>query len=147
MVDTITEVSVDGNPNDYQNFYVLLKDTKLLSLSLRFCGIDKIGARKIADRINSFSPQTLMRLNLSSNALGDEGLAYIMNALRVNRSLLFLNVADNQITDSGCEVIAEVLQKFPLNESEVRLRRKRIFAYLRRKSEMVGCPREKVDFR
>lgn len=137
MVDTIQEVSVDGNPNHYQNFHLLLKDTKLINLSCRFCGICKNGAKKIAARIDTFSPQTLMRLNLSSNFLGDEGAAHIANALRANRSLIILNLADNQITDSGCEKITEVLQRFPLNEAEVKLRRKRIFAYLKRKQELV----------
>lgn len=136
-MDTITEVSVDGNPNKYQNFYLLLKDTKLLNLSLRFCAIDKNGAKKIADRINTFAPQTLVRLNLSSNFLGDEGVALIADALRANRTLLILNLADNQITDRGCEKLAQVLQMFPLNEAEVKSRRKRIFAYLKRKQELV----------
>lgn len=138
IMDTIIEVSVDGNPNKYQNFFLLLKETKLLTLSLRFCKIDPNGVKRIADCINSFSTYvTLTRLNLSSNFLGDEGVAHLATALRVNRSLLILNLADNQITDKGCEIIAETLQAFPLNESEIKVRRQRTFAYLRRKQELV----------
>lgn len=138
MIDTLREVSVDGNPNHFQNFHLLLKDTKVESLSLRFCGVDKIGAKKIAEEIKPFPSQTPICLNLSSNFLGDEGVADIADALRVNRSLLILNLADNQITDKGCEKIVAVLQRFSLNEGEAILRRKRILAYLKRKQEMVS---------
>lgn len=138
-METITEVSVNGNPNKYQNFHLLLKDTKLSFLSLRFCKIDADGMKKIADRINSYLPEAgLIHLNVSSNFLGDEGAEYIADALRANRTLLVLNLADNQITDKGCEKIITVLQRFPLNQSEIKLRRKRIFNSLQNKQETVS---------
>lgn len=129
---------MDGNPNMVQNFDLLLKDTKLRKLSLRFCGISEDGAKSIAQRINFFAPELqLMHLNLSSNFLGDEGVASIARSLRVNRSLSILNLADNQITDKGCERIVESLQSFALKLFEIRLRRMRIYDYYKRKQELV----------
>lgn len=138
MVDTITEVSANGNPNKTQNFDLLLEETKLHSLSLRFCGINAEGAKNIAQRLHSFSTEIfLTQLNLSSNFLGDEGAAEIAKSLRVNRTLLILNLADNQITDKGCEKIAETLQSFPLTAAEIKMRRARIFEFYKRKQDVV----------
>ena len=42
----------------------------------------------------------------------------------MNRSLLSLSLASNQITDEGCKILAGVLQRFPLTHEEVVQRRK-----------------------
>lgn len=135
---TITEISINGNPNQYQNYNLLLQQTNLTSLSLRFCKINKIGAAKFAEELKIPYGHTLTHLNLSSNFLGDEGVKYIADFLRINRSLLYLNLADNFITDKGCMTLMEVLQKFPLTHEEIVVRRARLFDFYRRKNEMVS---------
>lgn len=133
----ITEISANGNPNKYQNHYLLLQQTNLTSLSLRFCKINENGAAKLAEELKIPYGHTLTHLNLSSNFLGDEGLKYIADFLRINRCLLYLNLADNFITDKGCIKLMEVLHKFPLTHEEIVIRRERLFDYHRRKNEMV----------
>lgn len=104
---------------------------------MRFCKINAQGTAKIAEEMNTFNNQTLTHLNLSSNFLADEGARCIADSLRINRCLLFLNLADNQISDHGCIAIMQSLQKFPLKQNELILRRKKILSYYATKHEMV----------
>lgn len=46
------------------------------------------------------------------------------SALRLNRTLLSLSLANNSIGDAGAIRLAEVLSRFPLNHEEVVTRRK-----------------------
>lgn len=135
--NSITELNIIGNPNKSQNFYLLLRNTKLKSLSMRFCKINEDGIAKIAQEIKSPYGLPLTHLNLSSNFISDEGVLHIANSLRENRCLKYLNLADNHITDVGCITIMEVLQKFPLKQHELVCRRGRILAYYIKKREEV----------
>lgn len=134
---TINELSINGNPNDSQNFYLLLKNTNVRSLSLRFCKIDEYGIAKIVEEMKLPYVQTLTHLNLSSNFISDEGARHIANGLRVNRCLKYLNLADCHISDVGCIAIMEVLQTFPLKLDELVFRRQKILAYYMKKREEV----------
>lgn len=125
---------------------MLLQQTNLTSLSLRFCKINENGAAKLADELKTPYGHTLTYLNLSSNFLEDEGVKYIADFLRINRSLLYLNLADNFISDKGCIMLMEVLQKFPLTHEEIVVRRARLFDYHRRKNEMVFTKNYPIDF-
>ena len=53
-------------------------------------------------------------------------LREIFQCLRMNRSLLSLSLASNEIKDEGCKALAGVLQRFPLTHEEVVQRRKLI---------------------
>lgn len=134
---TITELSINGNPNKVQNHHLLLQQAHLIHLSMRFCQINQHGASKIADELKFAFGQSLSHLNLSSNFLYDEGAQYMADFLRVNRNLVGLNLADNFITDKGCMALMEVLQKFPLRHDEIVLRRNRILSYCARRNELV----------
>ena len=50
-----------------------------------------------------------MFLDLSCNQVGDEGVHHLASALRMNRTLLSLALANNKIGDKGATLLAEVL--------------------------------------
>lgn len=133
---SITELSVNGNPNKAQNFYLLLHSTNILSLSLKFCSIDSYGIEKISNELYYPCESSLLHLNLSSNSVRDEGIAHIVRFLRINRTLISLNLADNKIYDIGCIRLMLTLQKFPLNFEEIVIRRGIRFEILRKN---VSC--------
>ncbi|GJQ85549.1 hypothetical protein Trydic_g10848 [Trypoxylus dichotomus] len=128
--DNIVELSIDGNPLSYQNYYILLKDTKLISLSLKFCKIDDIGVNRLASHLCYPLSRTLVVLDLSSNFIGDDGCEGLANALRTNRTLTHLSLASNNITIVGCRKLMEVLKRFTLRHKEVLLKRKLNMDYL-----------------
>ncbi|XP_074035691.1 uncharacterized protein isoform X3 [Leptinotarsa decemlineata] len=84
----VQHLSVNGNPNREQNFYILLKDTKLVSLSLKLCGINLDGIRMICEELSKPLDNPLLHLNLASNNLYDEGMEYVAKFLRINRKIL-----------------------------------------------------------
>lgn len=133
----ITELSMDGNPNRFQNFYILLKDTQLEHLSMRFCQINDRGAKLIAAQLSAAFEQTLISIDLSSNFISDEGTASIAHALRINRVLLSLNLCNNWITDTGCASLLNILSIFTLNPEEIFIRRARIFNHLSERQNLV----------
>jgi Ran GTPase-activating protein (RanGAP) involved in mRNA processing and transport len=45
--------------------------------------------------------ESLKVLNLGQNKLDDEGLSYIANALKMNKSLVFLDMFDANFEDEG----------------------------------------------
>jgi len=53
--------------------------------------------------------RSLLTLNLSSNALGADGAAALAKALEVNSALTYLDVSSNSITDSGMQKIGASL--------------------------------------
>lgn len=55
-----------------------------------------------------------MFLDLSCNQVGDEGVRHLASALRVNRTLLSLALANNKIGDKGATLLAEVLTSHSL---------------------------------
>lgn len=135
--ELITHLSINGNPNKFQNFYILLKNTKLKHTSMRFCQINDRGVHLIASQLNSFSEQSLLSLNLSSNFISDKGTVSIANFLRSNRKLISLNLADNWITDSGCASLMNVFKKFALIHEEIVTRRHRIMNFLLKRAQLV----------
>lgn len=123
---------MDGNPIKRQNYYLLLKNTKLVSLSLKFCKIDDVGVTRISNCLHFPEASALIILDLASNFIEDDGCQSIANALRTNRSLTHLSLANNFIDDRGCIVLMEVLKKFSLNHDEIYLRRRMNMDYLLR---------------
>ena len=61
-------------------------------------------AQVIADLVHS---QRITRLDLSKNRLKDEGVAALASALAANTSLVHLNLASNEITAKGIQVLCE----------------------------------------
>ncbi|KAG5899877.1 hypothetical protein JTB14_012340 [Gonioctena quinquepunctata] len=130
---SVRDLSVNGNPNEKQNFNLLLKDTKLMALSLKFCGIGVEGIRKISGELCTPLGNDLLHLNLASNDLMNEGVEYLAKILRINRMLISLNLADNKIRKEGCATLMKPLQKFSLTHDEIVIRR-RIKFKLQKKS-------------
>lgn len=122
--NSITEVSVNGNPNKTQNFHLLLHKTKIICLSLKFCSIDSKGIEKISNELYHHLESNLLHLNLSSNSIGNEGIEHVVHFLRINRTLISLNLANNKIYDSGCLQLIIPLHMFPLNFEEIVIRRR-----------------------
>nr|XP_023030266.1 uncharacterized protein LOC111518143 isoform X1 [Leptinotarsa decemlineata] len=128
----VQHLSLNGNPNREQNFYILLKDTKLVSLSLKLCGINLDGIRMICEELSKPLDNPLLHLNLASNNLYDEGMEYVAKFLRINRVLLSLNLADNKIRNKGLQLVINTLQKFCLNQDEIVIRRRIKFEKMRK---------------
>ncbi|CAH0551999.1 unnamed protein product [Brassicogethes aeneus] len=116
----LTEISLNGNPNE--NLHLLL-NLPILSLSLRFCKIDSIRAKALAEAFNKTEIK-LIHLNLSSNDVNDDGAEFVANIIRVNRTLKAFNLADNKIGNLGCAIIMKSFQLFPLSQNELVLKRK-----------------------
>ncbi|KAK9708378.1 Leucine rich repeat [Popillia japonica] len=113
-------------------YYILLRNTILTSLSLRYCQIDSEGATKIAAYLQYPSMLTLTALDLSCNFIADAGCNAIADALRTNRTLTHIALTSNQITNVGCIELMRVLQKFPLTHQEILIKRKLNMDYLLR---------------
>lgn len=144
--DNITEVSLDGNPLNPQIYYILLRNTILTSLSLRYCQIDSEGATKIAAYLQYPSMLTLTALDLSCNFIADAGCNAIADALRTNRTLTHIALTSNQITNVGCIELMRVLQKFPLTHQEILIKRKLNMDYLLRCKVGVISLKKQLQF-
>ncbi|NWU89329.1 LRC71 protein, partial [Upupa epops] len=70
----------------------------------------------------------LMAGDNSFNHISDQGAAAIAEGLRLNRSLLSLSLANNDIGDAGATKLAEVLGPFTLTHAEVVQRRRLLLA-------------------
>nr|CAH7751900.1 unnamed protein product [Callosobruchus chinensis] len=127
----IADLSLNGNKMDKeQNFHLLLEQSRLKYLTLKYCFINSEGMRKIADNLSK-PLGTLLVLNLASNRLYDTGAEHAARMLRSNRTLVSLNVADNKITDTGCKYIMQSLVEFELLPNEVYFKRKRNYEKLK----------------
>ncbi|NXF54447.1 LRC71 protein, partial [Oceanites oceanicus] len=78
---------------------------------------------------------TLLGSDSTFNRISDLGAGHIAQGLRLNRSLLSLSLANNNIGDAGAVRLAEVLGPFALTHAEVVERRRLLLA------ETLGCPR------
>lgn len=129
----IVELSLDGNEGIHKTLPLLMgSSSNLKYLSLRRCGLTDEGVRLFAGELAYPEPK-IQVLNLNFNLIGDGGVSALADALRTNRTLSYLSLAGNGITDLGASYFAEVLGKFPLTPEETMLRRRKNFdAVLRR---------------
>lgn len=109
---------------------------KLIGLNLLGNDIFKAGVEEFAEFFSSH-PCSLRALNLSSNELGDIGVAQLFSALEVKDRLIYLSLNDVDITDvavkhmpklsirrldlswnslRSLEVVTDILKKLPLLE-------------------------------
>lgn len=58
-----------------------------------------------------FYPQSLVRLKLSRNELGNEGATRVASMLAQNTTLLMLDLSHNSITDAGASAMGDALSK------------------------------------
>lgn len=130
--DNITDISLNGNPNEEQNFHLIVMKPGLQHVSFKCCQLDDVGAKNISSILSNFENQTVLTLNLAYNHITDEGAEGFADMLRANRTLIYLNLADNYITDLGCILIVNVLQKFPLTHEEIVRRRRKNMERLRK---------------
>ncbi|XP_042296346.1 leucine-rich repeat-containing protein 71 isoform X2 [Sceloporus undulatus] len=124
---TLKTLALEGNPLPERSFYKLIsEETTLAHLSLRNNDIDDEAAFLIGQALSSLksSNKTLASINLSCNHITNVGATHIANGLRLNRSLLSLSLANNQIGDEGALKLAEVLGPFALTHMEVVERRR-----------------------
>lgn len=130
---TITELCLDGSSVSVADYTMLLETTKLRYLSLSRCYMQDEACKSIAAKLHfKESAQNLLLLNLSSNRLTD-----ISYALRTNKHLRYLNLADNHITDCGAGQILGILTEFPWSYDEILDMRRRRFEYLKRRNEHI----------
>ncbi|XP_056178575.1 leucine-rich repeat-containing protein 71 [Falco biarmicus] len=124
-------LSLEGNPLPTPAFHTLMgSNSPLVHLSLRNNRIGDEDARLIGKGLSTLSPsgRSLASLILSFNRISDLGAAYIARGLRLNRSLLFLSLENNDIGDVGATRLAEVLAPFALTHDEVVERRRLLLA-------------------
>ena len=88
----------------------LKEDHHLLQLDLCNHNINITGAKLIANAIQNNIAIVIMRLDISCNALSDEGAAAISDCLKINHSLKELNLSNNKITSIGAIRIANAMQ-------------------------------------
>lgn len=137
LARNLHDLSLNGNPNPHQNFDLVLNSPHLKCLSLKFCSLNQKSVAKIAEKLSYPNETSLVSLTLSSNSLDDDCAKSLANMLRTNRTLVYLNLADNFVTDEGCKAIVEVLRVFPLKHEEIVLRRRKMLEILKRKRELL----------
>lgn len=86
--------------------------------------------KKIYEELNH-EKTYLKHLNLASNSLSDEGAELVADFLRINRSLISLNLSDNKIRNKGCISLMAPLRPFKMEENEIIIRRTIIFNCLK----------------
>ncbi|XP_071501754.1 leucine-rich repeat-containing protein 71-like [Diadema antillarum] len=123
----LKNVSIEGNPIPEEPWAFLIgEESIIVNLSLRHNNITQKGAVLLGHAISTerLCNKNLLSLNLSNNKLGDEGAISLINGLRMNRVVLSLSLACNELTDKAATYIGEVLSRFPLTHAEVVERRK-----------------------
>ncbi|XP_071583399.1 leucine-rich repeat-containing protein 71 isoform X3 [Heliangelus exortis] len=123
--------SLEGTPVPEAALPTLMGSNSTLShLSLRCSQLGDAAAQLLGGLLSTPSgpPARLVSLVLSFNRISDLGVSYIAKGLRLNRSLLSLSLANNDIGDSGATSLAEVLGPFPLTHQEVVQRRRLLLA-------------------
>ena len=88
--------------------YYIKSYTCLLELNLSMNAINDDGARSIAEAIQINS--TLQNINISKNHISVEGLMYFMEAVKNNCTLQVVNIAHNNVTRSGFTSIKQCIE-------------------------------------
>ncbi|KAM9368359.1 leucine-rich repeat-containing protein 71 [Phaethornis superciliosus] len=133
--------SLEGTPMPEAALPTLLGSTSTIShLSLRCSQLGDAAAELLGGLLSAPSgpPPRLVSLVLSFNRISDLGVSYIAKGLRLNRSLLSLSLANNDIGDSGATSLAEVLGPFALTHQEVVQRRRLLLALGRSLTTLKG---------
>ena len=137
---------LDGNPLGELRVSELVGapagQSRLLHLSLRFCGLGDAAAVGLGHALGwpSAGPAPpLLTLHLSNNAVGDRGAAGLAVGLTTNRTLLTLNLANNAVGDEGAARLAEALSWFAPSEGQLSARRLMIHEQLLDTAEPEGA--------
>ena len=78
-------------------------------LRLGYNQFTSIGASILSDAL--MNNQTLERLSLWKNSIGDQGVQFLSTVLSSNRSVLKrLDLSENEITDHGAEYLSQMLR-------------------------------------
>nr|VZI34333.1 unnamed protein product [Spirometra erinaceieuropaei] len=101
------------------------ENSSLVHLSLRFTKLSAEGIHEVAIRLGNRTKwnNSIVSLDLTGCGLTDLGMCYLAEALRTNRRLKFLTLANNQIGDLGVMALCETITKFFLTDDELALRR------------------------
>ena len=92
-------------------------NTTLKTLWLQGCGLTTLSAKSLAEALTT--NKHLEKLNITNNALCDDGIQHLAHALRVNQGLKELSVVSCGMTNVGLECLAKSLQHNILNELQV----------------------------
>ena len=92
-------------------------NTTLKTIWLQGCGLTTLSAKSLAEALTT--NKHLEKLNITNNALCDDGIQHLAHALRVNQGLKELSVVSCGMTDVGLECLAKSLQHNILNELQV----------------------------
>ena len=92
-------------------------NTTLKTLWLQECGLTTLSAKSLAEALTT--NKHLEKLDITNNALCDDGIQHLAHALRVNQGLKELSVVSCGMTDVGLECLAKSLQHNILNELQV----------------------------
>ena len=88
----------------------LLQNSSLEVLSLKSCSVGAKGAERFATVLSQNT--TLKELNLCGNVdIGDDAVELISRGLKINSSLLKLDLSSCGIGDEGCSSLAHVLRE------------------------------------
>nr|VZI44575.1 unnamed protein product [Spirometra erinaceieuropaei] len=101
------------------------ENSSLVHLSLRFTKLSAEGIHEVAKRLGNRTKwnNSIVSLDLTGCGVTDLGMCYLAEALRTNRRLKFLTLANNQIGDLGVMALCETITKFFLTDDELALRR------------------------
>jgi NLR family CARD domain-containing protein 3 len=96
---------------------IVLQHNSLEHLSMKYHAMPDLGARLLADSL--FVTQRMITLNLECNKIGVAGAEALASALLVHahRSLQYLGLSYNFVSDDGAIALAEVIDHFSFSLS------------------------------
>ena len=99
---------------------VLQTNTTIRTLDISYCGISHEGVESLVRALAS-----LQKLYISSNKIGDNGIAHIATALKTNTTMRTLDIRNCGLSDEGAESLARALavnrslQKLDISNNEI----------------------------
>ena len=97
-----------GNSGTKELALALCRNSSLELLSLKSCGVSKLGAERFAQTLEDNN--TLVELDLSCNVgVGSGALELVGRGLKNNTALKRLKLSSCEVNDEGCSYLAEAL--------------------------------------
>ncbi|KYM87050.1 Leucine-rich repeat-containing protein C10orf92 [Atta colombica] len=120
--ECLNDLNLDDNPNPQENYYLLCAPARNLHyLSLRMCKLSDNGIQKITNELKYQDPPNdpkLIALNVADNDITNTGAKYIAEMLRTNRSLQSVVLTGNKIDDDGVSLIIQELTMYIFDSSD-----------------------------
>ena len=105
----LTDACLSRTSIDLLKTTLKISISSLTDLDLSYSFLGSYGAVMIGDGL-ALGGSQIIRLGLTGNHLGDGGMTIISNSLLSTKTLTYLDIRSNQITDGGLQSLVQVLK-------------------------------------